>query len=93
MGNIVFLVSLFLVMFKANAHDHGSVIVDETDNSVFQQTISGTVTDGTGTPLPGASIVEQGTSNGIQTDFDGNFTLKVSDLEVVLVISLLGSVR
>src|SRR5690606_10499833 len=48
--------------------------VKEIDNSnVVDQdfTVSGTVTDDTGMPLPGASIVEKGTSNGVQTDFDG----------------------
>ena len=29
------------------------------------------------TPLPGVSIVEQGTTNGTQTDFDGNYTIEV----------------
>jgi len=39
-----------------------------------QQTISGSISDENG-PLPGATIVVKGTTNGTQTDFDGNFTL------------------
>ena len=35
-------------------------------------TVSGTVTDEQGQPLPGASVVLEGTTTGIQTDFDGN---------------------
>jgi iron complex outermembrane receptor protein len=46
---------------------------------VGQTTISGVVKDNQGIPLPGASIVEEGTSNGTTTDFDGNFTLSVED--------------
>ncbi|RKR14373.1 TonB-linked SusC/RagA family outer membrane protein [Maribacter vaceletii] len=38
-------------------------------------TISGTVNDNTGQPLPGANVLVKGTTNGTQTDFDGNFTL------------------
>ena len=39
-----------------------------------QQSISGTISDENG-PLPGATVVIKGTTNGVQTDFDGNFTL------------------
>src|SRR5680860_127543 len=38
-------------------------------------TVTGVVSDETGTPLPGASVVVSGTTNGTQTDFDGNYTL------------------
>ncbi|WP_228237845.1 SusC/RagA family TonB-linked outer membrane protein [Allomuricauda sp. M10] len=54
-------------------------------------TIRGTVTDSGGNPLPGASVVEKGTSNGVQTDFDGNFSIKVNS-GAVLVVSYLGYV-
>ena len=40
------------------------------------QTIKGNVTDNTGEPIIGATIMETGTSNGVITDFDGNFTLQ-----------------
>lgn len=52
--------------------------------------VSGTVTDEEGNPLPGASIVEKGTANGTQSDFDGNFSLTVKDERAVLVISYIG---
>ena len=43
-----------------------------------QVQVSGTVTEGsTGEPVIGASIIEEGTTNGTITDFDGNFTLTV----------------
>lgn len=58
--------------------------------SVIQKTISGKITDDDGMPLPGANIVEKGTSNGVQTDFDGNFTINVSDENAVLVVSFVG---
>lgn len=55
----------------------------------IQSTVTGTVTDGDGTPLPGANVIVQGTTNGTQTDFDGNYTLNVDD-DAVLVFSYLG---
>ena len=54
-----------------------------------QKSISGSVSDETG-PLPGVTIVEKGTSNGTTTDFDGNFTLSVSDENATIEISYLG---
>jgi len=58
-------------------------------NLYAQQTISGSVTDETG-PLPGVTIIEKGTSNGTTSDFDGNFTISVSNESSVLVFSYLG---
>lgn len=44
--------------------------------SIFaQSTLQGTVLDNLGQTLPGVSVVVKGTSNGVATDFDGNFTL------------------
>ena len=37
--------------------------------------INGTVTDPDGFPLPGANVLIKGTSNGTQTDFDGNYSI------------------
>ena len=52
------------------------------------QEVTGSVSDATG-PLPGASVVEKGTTNGTQTDFDGNFTINVGE-NATLVISYIG---
>ncbi|MEO1011901.1 MAG: SusC/RagA family TonB-linked outer membrane protein [Bacteroidota bacterium] len=41
-----------------------------------QQTVSGTTTDVDGTPLPGVSVVVVGTSDGVVTDFDGNYSIQ-----------------
>lgn len=58
--------------------------------ALVQSSISGAVLDNEGRPLPGANILEKGTTNGTQTDFDGNFTLAIDDENAVLVISYLG---
>ncbi len=48
----------------------------EGENSAYmQQTITGTVTDQNGVPLPGVNVFVKGTSTGTQTDFDGNYSL------------------
>ncbi len=43
-----------------------------------EKTISGTVTDENALPLPGVNIVVKGTTNGTQTDFDGNYSISAS---------------
>ncbi|WP_209402366.1 TonB-dependent receptor [Pseudozobellia sp. WGM2] len=53
------------------------------------QAVNGTVIDVLGQPLAGANILEKGTSNGTQTDFDGNFTIQTSN-DAVLVVSYIG---
>jgi len=45
--------------------------------SFAQTTVKGTVNDASGLPLPGANIIVVGTSTGVVTDFDGNFSLNV----------------
>ncbi len=54
-----------------------------------EKTISGTVTDDTGLPLPGVNIIIQGTSTGTQSDFDGNYTIDAAQGQT-LVYSYVG---
>ncbi|MBT7010065.1 MAG: hypothetical protein HN959_00680, partial [Flavobacteriaceae bacterium] len=56
---------------------------------VHAQSISGTVTDENGVPLPGATVLVQGTSNGVSTDFDGNYSINASSGDT-LVFSFVG---
>ena len=58
--------------------------------TVLQQQVTGIVTDADGAPLPGANILEKGTTNGVQSGFDGNFSIGVSDENAVLVVSYIG---
>ncbi len=55
-----------------------------------QTLVTGTVTDDQDSPLPGATVLEKGTANGTTTDFDGNFTISVTNQNAVLVVSYLG---
>lgn len=52
--------------------------------------IRGKVIDPTGMPIPGTSIVEVGTTNGVVTDFDGLFEIKVQSSQSILEISFIG---
>lgn len=48
-----------------------------------EKTISGTITDGQGLPLPGVNVVVKGTTRGTQTDFDGKYSISASQGEVL----------
>lgn len=54
-----------------------------------EKSITGTVTDESGLPLPGVNIVVKGTTNGAQTDFDGNYSITANTGET-LVFSYVG---
>ncbi|MGB5319659.1 SusC/RagA family TonB-linked outer membrane protein, partial [Eudoraea sp.] len=56
---------------------------------VEAQEVSGNVSDSSG-PLPGASVVVKGTTNGTQTDFDGNFSLNNVGSDAIIVVSYIG---
>ena len=76
-----FFFSLFLLF---------SVIVTSAQS---QKTITGTVLSSEdNSPLPGATVLEKGTSNGASTDFDGKFSLDVDVNATTLVISFVGFV-
>ena len=54
-----------------------------------QKKVSGTITDNRDEPIIGANIVQKGTTNGIITDVDGNFSLEIPE-GATLVISYIG---
>lgn len=55
------------------------------------RTVTGKVTDAAdNSGIPGANILVQGTTKGVTTDFDGNFTIDLAENEDVLIISFIG---
>jgi TonB-linked SusC/RagA family outer membrane protein len=52
--------------------------------------VQGQVTDAEGEPLPGVNVIEKGTTNGVVTDTDGNYTINVESGDAVLVFSFIG---
>src|SRR5690606_15460040 len=65
---------------------------ENKSNEITIQTwqVTGSVQDNLGQPLPGANIVEKGTTNGTQSDFDGNFSINLTNKDAVLVVSCVG---
>ncbi len=67
----------------------GTSLPDVMEQVSAQQTVSGTITDENGEPLPGATIQEKGTTNGTITNVEGQFTLSVP-ADAVLTVSFVG---
>ncbi|MEP3836160.1 MAG: carboxypeptidase-like regulatory domain-containing protein, partial [Algibacter sp.] len=67
-----------------------TVITEENTNNTSQQTVSGIVTDVNGQPIPGVNVLEKGTTNGVQTDFDGVYSISTSNQNTTLVFSFVG---
>ncbi len=60
-----------------------------TSSEILQQTITGTITDSDGVPLPAANVVIKGTTTGASADFDGNYSITANAGDV-LVFSYTG---
>jgi TonB-linked SusC/RagA family outer membrane protein len=61
-----------------------------TYNLLAQKTVKGTVKDEKGEAIIGANVLEKGTTNGTVTDFDGNYSLEVSEEAQAIVFSYIG---
>ncbi|MGO4772331.1 SusC/RagA family TonB-linked outer membrane protein [Flavobacterium sp. W22_SRS_FK3] len=71
---VVFMLCL-LVSNKANAQE---------------VTVEGVVKDASGLTLPGVNVLEKGTKNGVSTDFDGKYKLKLSSSKAIVEFSFIG---
>lgn len=71
----------------------GTVVISrkkQTSKNIPAQKVSGRVTDESGTPLPGVSVVIKGTTIGVATNADGKFSLAIPDQNTILVVSFVG---
>lgn len=82
----------FAGLLSAFANGSGATIeIITLDNMISQEiSINGTVTDCDGMPIPGVNILEKGTTNGANTDFDGNYSITVKDSRSILQFSYVG---
>lgn len=77
-SSLLIFLSFILLAIPLHAQNAGGFVV------------KGNVQDNTGFPLPGANILQKGTTNGTVTDLDGNFSLTVPKKGVTITVSFLG---
>lgn len=87
---LITLVLILNVQTNLYANSSSNELTTSINNKDQEKTINGNVTDENGLPLPGASIIEQGTLNGVVTDFNGNFSIKVAHQNAIIEISFIG---
>ncbi len=73
------LIALFAIMASFVSHS--------------QTIFMGTVLDENQVPLPGATVVVKGTTNGVATDFDGKFKIELNSSSDILVVSYIGYIK
>src|SRR5690606_35295447 len=80
---------LFLMLVNVNVYatDTESVVSPPVQQTI---TVTGTVTEEGGQPLPGVNVIEKGTNNGTSTDASGRFSINVEGESSVLVFSFSG---
>ena len=82
--------SMLLCLVGSFAMAAGTTSYEKADLvATMQSTITGTITDANGVPLPGASVLVKGTTRGVAADFDGNYSVEANPGEV-LVFSYTG---
>ena len=82
------LLALATATYAEDNRNTDQMSMTQTDNI----TVKGKIVDENGEPLPGASVIEKGTTNGTITDIDGNFSLSVPS-DATLIISFIGFVN
>ena len=77
--------------FNVTVTKNNTVVIQKIIKAVKLE-VSGIVTDNYGEPLPGASILEKGTTNGTESDFDGKFSLSITGINAQLEVNFIGFV-
>ncbi|MEX2234405.1 MAG: carboxypeptidase-like regulatory domain-containing protein [Cyclobacteriaceae bacterium] len=94
-NTVVFLMQIALISLVVTPITIGSsyalAAVKSSSLTAFQGIqVSGTITDDQGVPIPGANIIEKGTTNGVASDSDGKYSLLVNNGDAILVFSFIG---
>ncbi len=78
------------ITYKINNRQIALTVETSSLTGQQQKTVSGRVTDSTGAPLPGVTVVVKGTAQGIITDFDGKYSLLSVPANAMLMFSFVG---
>ncbi len=70
--------------------ENNLIVIAPTAELKQGNTVTGTVTDHDGEPIPGVNVVIKGSTTGVVTDIDGKFSINVPDKEAILAFSFVG---
>ncbi len=76
--------------------ENNTILIKKVDHTYDRRQqkvkVSGTITDATGMPLAGVTVLEKGTRNGVATDFNGVYSISVAD-NAVLEFTYVGFIK
>ncbi|MBB6002381.1 TonB-dependent receptor [Arcicella rosea] len=75
---------------EGNDFKENNTISEVNTTATAEQTVTGKVVDDKGSPLPGASVSIKGTTRGVTTNTNGEFSINVADDKAVLVVTFIG---
>ena len=78
---------LLIILFVSTLQTKAS---DPEENGLQQLSVSGTIVDENGSPMPGVNIQVQGTTLGAITDINGKYAINVPGADAVLIITFVG---
>lgn len=79
-----------IVLFPKNKAYLFLETLKQSVGKLFQEYITGKITNANGEPLPGATIILKGTNTGVSADFDGNYRIALTDQATTLTVSYIG---
>lgn len=88
LGLFILILSPVFISAKAEV----PTVTKASTEAIQQNMVSGTVTDESGMPIPGVSVVEKGTTNGTVTDEQGRYSIQLTGDAPVLLFSFVGMV-
>lgn len=83
---------VFMILIICQIQANSVFSLNETMLNYQQQQVNGKVTDKEGMPLPGVTVLVKGTTNGVSSNFDGNFSITASKGDVI-VFSYVGKIN
>ncbi len=94
MKNTIVFILAFILAFNTSmsavAQSKNGSQVSQSLSGIEQKTVTGTVLDEDGEPLPGATVLIEGTQEMVLTDVDGNFVILVKNPNATLLVSFIG---
>jgi TonB-linked SusC/RagA family outer membrane protein len=80
----------YLTAYVTNPETNSENLAGKAEEDVQQKTVTGRIADSESQPLAGVNIIEKGTTNGVISDANGNYTITVSSVNSVLAFSFIG---
>ncbi|ETN96431.1 TonB-dependent receptor [Zhouia amylolytica] len=77
-----------IIVYRRTSESKGKIKGDSRQEQ--ESILKGKVLNENGVPLPGATILEKGTTNGVSSDFNGGFLLKTTSKNVIITVTYVG---